>query len=122
MTLGVAILVIPYGFLANRYGRREILFLALVGLLFSETWGLLICKLHASCNPGNTVTFITINFLHRLASKSLSSPPALDSVGLGTYRRWGLCCDIDVIPHRSRCNFGRVKVYQYCHCLLSGPS
>ena len=66
MTLSIAILVIPYGFLANKYGHREVLFLAFVGLSLSETWGFLICKLYTSwptklpnCYPGDNLTICT---------------------------------------------------------------
>lgn len=40
----LAILAIPYGLAANRFGRRNVLTLALVGLLLEESWNFVICK------------------------------------------------------------------------------
>lgn len=44
--LCAALLVqIPYGIMADRYGRRPILFLGLLGIVLSTTWNMIVCKL-----------------------------------------------------------------------------
>lgn len=44
------ILAIPYGLAANRFGRRNVLTLALVGLLLEESWNFVICWLSPAFN------------------------------------------------------------------------
>jgi hypothetical protein len=44
ITTPPAILAIPYGMAANRFGRRNVLTLALAGLLLEETWNFIICQ------------------------------------------------------------------------------
>ena len=40
----LALLTVPYGVLADRYGRRIILFLGLLGLLMGECFGFIVCR------------------------------------------------------------------------------
>lgn len=35
---------IPYGIVADKYGRRPVLFLALFGAALQTTWVLIVCK------------------------------------------------------------------------------
>ena len=43
LTCTLAVLAIPYGVFAERYGRGLVLSLAILGVLLGETWGLIVC-------------------------------------------------------------------------------
>ncbi|MCJ1392549.1 hypothetical protein MMC18_005417 [Xylographa bjoerkii] len=45
-----AVLAIPYGIAAKKYGHRTILTLALLGIALAETWGLFVCE-HTTVFP-----------------------------------------------------------------------
>lgn len=36
---------IPYGIVADKYGRKPVLFLSLLGLVVNQTWCMVVCKL-----------------------------------------------------------------------------
>lgn len=50
----LALLVqIPYGIIADKYGRRPVLFLSLVGILLECIWTMLIRKSEPLPSPGS---------------------------------------------------------------------